>query len=367
MDILADSDLNGGPSSPLLSPPVLRFWRILQGIVWLIGVLIFLALLFWPPLGIHAFWNVLIPVAPALVAIAPGLWRNVCPLGSTALFARHMNWSSGERLSPIWQGRLALIGVSLLLLIVPLRHVVLDTSGAATGLTIAVLAVLAVVVCFRHRWKSAWCSGMCPVHPVEKLYGSEPIATFPNTHCHRCERCVAECPDSIAGVSPLLPINNKGLRHLAGILMVGGFVGFLWGWFHVQDYTGSEGWQHLVQAYALPFAGLAVTLSLFLLLQSITPPQHTQTLHRLFAASAISCYYWYRFPALFGFGPFPGDGMLIDLRGTLPEWWPVISRSVTTSFFLWWLVVRRSSGRTWLTRPPFATRALASAAAAAQH
>ena len=37
-----------------------------------------------------------------------------------------------------WHGSVALIGVGLLLLIVPLRHVVLDTNGPATALTIGV-------------------------------------------------------------------------------------------------------------------------------------------------------------------------------------------------------------------------------------
>ena len=65
------------------SAHTLRTWRAVQTVVWLAGVAILAALLFAPEIGIHAFWNVLIPVAPALVAFAPGLWRKICPLAST--------------------------------------------------------------------------------------------------------------------------------------------------------------------------------------------------------------------------------------------------------------------------------------------
>ena len=230
---------------------------------------------------------------------------------------------------------------------------VLNTNGPATAVILAVLAVLAVLLGLWFEWKSGWCSGLCPVHPVEKLYGSKPLASFPNAHCHECERCVAVCPDATAGVSPFSG-SSTGLQPVAGALMVGGFPGFIWGWFHVPDYTGLEGWHHLPFAYGMPLAGLAATLLTYLLLERILPLRHLRSLRRVFAAAAISCYYWYRLPALFGFGPFPGDGMLLDLRATLPAWFPWVSRIMTTSLFFWWLVGRTGRKRTWLIRPPFA-------------
>ena len=79
-------------ATELLSDRARRAWRAAQVAVWLVGVGI-VVLLFWAQeIGIHAFWNVLIPVAPALVAFAPGLWRNICPLASTALFQHIGGW-----------------------------------------------------------------------------------------------------------------------------------------------------------------------------------------------------------------------------------------------------------------------------------
>ena len=141
---------------------------------------------------------------------------------------------------------------------------------------------------------------------------------------------------------------------MGGTILTGGFVGFVWGWFHVPDFAPGEGWSHLATAYALPFAGLGLTLGLFLLLRTLLPARRQRTLVLGFAAAAVACYYWYRLPALFGFGPFPGDGMLVDAREVLPAWFPTASRVTTTALFLWWLVVRRDPRRSWASRPEYA-------------
>ena len=339
---------------PLLSPGARATWRVVQFAVWAIGVAIVVALLFEPALGIDAFWNVLIPVAPALVAVAPGLWRNICPLGSTALFSHHMGFSRARPIGPLWQARLGLIGVIALFAIVPLRHVVLDLSGLATAVTLLSLAAVAVVMGVAVQCKSGWCSGLCPVHPVEKLYGSESVMSVPNAHCEPCVQCVALCPDSTPGMHSLTDETTLA-RRFAGTLMAGGFAGFIWGWFQVRDYVGAEGWRHLGEAYAWPLAGTVATLAAFLVLRQAMPKKHETTLIRVFAAAAIACYYWYRLPALFGFGPFPGDGMLVDLTGSLPSWFPIASQIVTTLACLWWLVARRQGKTAWGVRPPYAS------------
>lgn len=326
-------------------------WRVAQTAIWSVGVAILVALVARPDIGLHAFWNVLIPVAPALFAVAPGLWRNVCPLGSTALFLRHLGLSRRIRVSVEWQGRFALAGVAMLYMIVPLRHVVLDSSGPATAIAISVLGASAVVAGFLFEWKSGWCSGLCPVHPVEKLYGSEPLVELSNAHCRRCEQCVSPCVDATVGMDPLVAARPP-TRNVAGTWLVGGFAGFVWGWFQVPDYAPPGGWSHLASAYGWPLAGSVGTLTLFLVVGRVVPARHRRWLVRVFAAAALACYYWYRLPALFGFGPFPGDGMLVDLRAALPAWFPVASRAGTTLLAAWWLVGRTPVRRSWERRPP---------------
>ena len=71
-------------SGEQLSPRSILIWRIVQTLVWLVGVLILFYLVFYPNVGIHLFWNILIPIAPVLFVVAVGVWRNVCPMASTA-------------------------------------------------------------------------------------------------------------------------------------------------------------------------------------------------------------------------------------------------------------------------------------------
>ena len=81
--------------SPLLMPEGSRTlslkgwftWRVLQYFMLCVGMVTVALLLIRPDLGIPLMWNVLIPAAPALVTIAPGLWRNICPM-ATELFVQ---------------------------------------------------------------------------------------------------------------------------------------------------------------------------------------------------------------------------------------------------------------------------------------
>ncbi len=341
-------------ATSILAGRSLLFWRIAQTLVGLIGLSIFFSLIFFPEIGIHAFWNVLIPVAPLLVVVAAGLWRNICPLASASLISRHFGFARNKKLKVKQQGKLQLISVILLLLIVPLRHTIFNANGAATAIVIAILALIAVYVSFRYDWKSAWCSGLCPIHPVEKLYGRKNLFVLPNAHCKSCVECVSPCPDSTPSIHPLYKKKKRLMsREIAGTLMIGGFPGFIWGWFHVQDYYNNEGWKHLISTYAYPLIAMTITLIFFLVLKKIIIKKYQMILINVFAAASVSIYYWYRFPALIGFGIFKGDGMLIDLTQSLPHWFPVVLQISTTLFFAWWLVFNKKEITSWVIRPPY--------------
>jgi hypothetical protein len=349
--------MNQRTQTPAHPIPGGRTWSAAQLLVWLTGLALLAALVFAPTAGLHGLWNVLIPLAPAILVFMPGVWRNICPLGSTALAPRRTGRSLRRRLSDRSQGRLVLGGVLLLLLIVPLRHVALNLSGPASAVALVVVALMALVAGLSYEWKSAWCSGLCPVHPVERLYGQEPAVTAPNMHCRTCEGCVSLCPDSVKA-SPLKGGRRTGAQQVACTLMTGGFPGFVWGWFQVRDYAGAQGWSHLADCYTLPMVGLAATLVLYLGLRPLVGPRRHAQLARVFAFAAVACYYWYRLPALFGYGPFPGDGMLVDLRQVLPAWAPFASHFATTALFGWWLLAKPRSKRSWLVRPSFARDAV---------
>ena len=330
-------------------------WRSAQAVVWLIGAVILTCLLFFPTLGTTLFWNILIPVAPALFVVGIGVWRNVCPLATTNLLPRHFGLSKRRKLSYRQMGKLNLIGVIALFLIVPLRHAIFNRNGMATGLLIIFMALAGVVLGFFYEWKSAWCSGLCPIHPVEKLYGGNVAGPLPNAHCQQCMNCVVPCPDSTPNMHP--KASTKTIYHqLSAWLIIGGLPGFIWGWFHVPDSATADSLSTFFGVYKLPLMGFAVTIAIYALMSKIIQPRFDRRLISTFAAAGVSCYYWYRIPSLFGFGPFADDGLLVNLSGIVPAWViPAITVAVA-AFFFYWLVIRKQNKRSWIIRPQYAIR-----------
>lgn len=326
--------------------------RTAQTVAWCGGAALLMLLALRPQAGLHVMWDVVLPVAPALMAIVPGVWRNICPLGTTSQLARHTGRSLSRQLSEPWQIAFQTTGLGLLLAVVALRHVSLNVDAFATFMALTLAALMAFTAGVLFSGKSGWCSGLCPVHPVEKLYGQAPAVTVKNAHCPTCVRCTAICPDSTKAMSPMLGKHHPW-RTPAAWLLVGGFPGYIWGWFHVPDSaTGSAG-VHLVTAFGRPFGAMAVSLAVFVALSKLLPRARHASLARTFAAAAISIYYWYRLPALVGIGVFPGEGMLVDLHQVVATGTMLAVQLSVTAFWAWWLVVRKPS-RAWQVRPAFA-------------
>ncbi|MCP4838884.1 MAG: hypothetical protein GY894_05920 [Planctomycetes bacterium] len=326
---------------------IIAKWTIALAVVWAAGVFLLVSLIFWPQIGIHALWDVLIPAAPALVVFAPGVWRNICPLGTTSQLSRRLMRTSGFRMGSQAQAWMALIGIALLLAIVPLRHPWFNVSGVATCVLLVVIGVVALLVGVLTIGKSGWCAGLCPVHAVERLYGSRPCVTVTSSHCGECVKCTTPCPDTSPGIR-----HGQGARsiprQISHAVIVGGFPGFVWGWFQVPD----GGSVLSASLWLWPFGGLVVTLVLWLLLRSAIPKQDQRRLDALFAAAAVSAYYWFRIPTLIGYGEFGSDGMLVDLRDTIPLWSVNTTKVLLTCLFVWWMVVRKAAPKSWMYRPP---------------
>ncbi len=337
-----------------LSFQSMLIWRIVQSIVWVAGITILFCLIFFPSTGILLFWNILIPIAPALLVVATGVWRNVCPLATTNLFPRHYQWSMGRKLTARQLGKLNLVAVLALYVIVPLRHAVFNVNGPATAALIASMAFTGFGLGFIYEWKSIWCSGLCPIHPVEKLYGGNVFMPFPNAHCGECMNCVIPCPDSTPNMNPSVSRKNV-FQRTSAILIIGGLPGFIWGWFHVPDWNGPWGIGDMGAWYAFPFLGLVTTLAIYGILSNSLKTNGRKKLVAVFAASAVSCYYWYRIPYLFGFGQFANDGLLVDLKSSIPAWVIRFITIVLSLFFLYWMVFRKANSNSWLIRPRFAS------------
>ncbi|HEX8987573.1 MAG TPA: hypothetical protein VF816_06405 [Rhodocyclaceae bacterium] len=326
-------------------------WSLTQDLVGAAGVVLVGLLLFRPAAGLAVLWNVLIPIAPALLVVAPGLWRNICPMATVSLLPQRLGWSRRHVVTPRSADLLMVAGVAALLIVVPLRHLSLDLDGPLSAAMLLVAAGIAFGTGFIFEARGGWCASLCPIHPVERLYGFAPLKTFANRRCDGCRKCAIPCPDSTRSMTPLVCASSFGRR--LGHALVGGFVGFVWGWNQVPDMPGAVGVPDALFAYAWPFAGAALSLASYALARRLLcrgKPDEAR-LARLYATAAVCAYYWYRLPALVGFGVFPETGLLCDLSATLPDWTPQALHTASTSLLLWFLLVRTAPASSWMKRP----------------
>jgi hypothetical protein len=345
------SDLGVAMSSSTLPFKELVIWRAVQVLLVAVGTVLVGLLIFLPGYGLDLFWNFLIPVAPALIVLVPGVWRNICPMATVGLLPRHLGFSQRRPMPQTVRTILIVVGFAALLLVVPLRHAWLNFSGPATATMLLIACVVAFGLGARYEWRSAWCSSLCPIHPVEKLYGTVPLVTVSNSQCLSCEKCVAPCSDSTRTMTPLVT-NNEKTEKRVGLLMTGGFWGYVYGWYQVPDFFMPMSLQDWIVLFAWPFIGGVVSLLVFNVMLKKTDKSSRKYLIRFFAFGAVATYYWYRLPMLFGYSEIPTNGMLVDLTTTMPVWFHDLMQLSTTVFFFWFMLLRNPS-LSWSRRPAY--------------
>jgi hypothetical protein len=82
--------------------------------------------------------------------------------------------------------------------------------------------------------------------------------------------------------------------------------------------------------------------------------QNKKVILNLFAAAAVSCYYWFRLPILFGFSKTETYGLLVDITNDIPAWFMTGVRITIVVFFFWWMVIRTKKKTSWTIRPAYA-------------
>jgi nitrite reductase (NADH) large subunit len=136
-----------------------------------------------PAVGLRVFWASFVPLLSALFLVAPGLWRNVCPMATLNQIPRTLRFTRGRKLSPQLQQVTPLISLGLFLAIVPLRKVMLERSGVSLGSFVLLMLAAAFVGGVLFKAKSGWCSSFCPLAAIERFYGQAPLTVVRNDHC----------------------------------------------------------------------------------------------------------------------------------------------------------------------------------------
>lgn len=322
-------------SATPLSPGSRWVWTAAQWGVLLTTVALIVGLFVRPDTTLDILWFVLIPILPATFLVNAGLWRGICPLATLNTLGPA---DRGATLTRGWITASAAIGITLLFLMVPARHLIFNTSGMWLGVTISAVALLSLGMGFLVRAKGGFCNSICPVLPVEKLYGQSPLVSVRNPRCVPCSLCTAKgCLDIDPSISVRTAVGNgsgvkEWLRTPFGVFAAA-FPGFILGYFQVADLPFSE-W-HIVYGIIFAFAlGSLVGFAVLAALLRIP----TFRLMPFLGALAVGIYYWYAAPASFETFHLPG--------GEIVRW-------VLLAFVALWLAnaLKRSNGQDAPQRP----------------
>jgi nitrite reductase (NADH) large subunit len=266
----------------------LRVWHAVR-----IGsVLIYVALcvgLFIRPAGaLFAFFKVIVPLLPILFFTAPGLWRNICPLAASNQAPRVLGFTRAFT-PPEWLRRYGyVISIVLFFGITSTRIALWNTNGAALGALLSLTILNAFIAGIAFKGKSGWCSSICPLLPLQRVYGQTPFAKVPNSHCQPCVGCTKNCYDFRPSVAYQADMHESDPNWTAPRkLFVSALPGFVLGFFLLVHASGP-----LPQIYlklALYFIG---SIGLFYALQALLPVTLNMTI-ALWASVAINIFYWF--------------------------------------------------------------------------
>ncbi|HRP07428.1 MAG TPA: hypothetical protein PLL69_02980 [Gemmatimonadales bacterium] len=275
-------------SLPPVSSP--RLWQTAQilGLVATLGLIG--GLVAWPNRSLHLLWDIVIPVLPAVFVLNPLTWRNVCPLAT-------LNSMVGVRAEApppdirttrqLWWVGIALLGV-----LVPARRFLFNSNGPALAGTIVAVAIIALAAGLFAARRSGFCNTLCPVLPVEKLYGQRPLIDVGNARCTTCTGCTHVGCIELARLKTI-PQTIGPTRRTTGWLttpfgaFAAAFPGFIIGYFTTSDGPLSTAPQVYLQVGALA-AGSYLLVTAVVLASGIAAERALRSLGWLSVATYYS-------------------------------------------------------------------------------
>jgi NADPH-dependent 2,4-dienoyl-CoA reductase/sulfur reductase-like enzyme/ferredoxin len=269
-------------------------WQVIRVAVLLGALGLAVSLVLAPDRGLFVLWKLVIPVLPFVWLFAPGLWRNVCPLASSNQTPRLLDLSLAKP-APKWLRNYGfLIGATLFVAFISLRRLGLDDNGPASALLLLGAMTGGFIGGVLLKGKSGWCSSICPLLPVQRLYGQTPFKLVANSHCQPCIGCTKSCYDFNPKVAFLADLNDpdeywRGHRKL----FAGLFPGLVLAFFELPEARSAHEITTLYGKFALY---LAASIAAFWILDSVVKVS-THKVTTLFAAAGFSVFYWFGGPS----------------------------------------------------------------------
>jgi len=311
----------------------IRAWHGIR----IVSVLAYIALvigLFIRPAGaLFAFFKVIVPLLPILFFVAPGLWRNICPLAAANQSPRVLGFTRGFT-PPRWLRRYGfLVALVLFFGITGARIALFNASGQATGILLAITIVNAFLAGLLFKGKSGWCSSICPLLPLQRVYGQTPFLTVPNSHCQPCVGCTKNCYDFKPQVAYQADMHDSDSSWISPRkLFAAALPGFVLGFFTLVSHPGlTTG--HVYERLVLYFLA---SIASFYILDALLPLASAM-LTAIYPAVAINIFYWYASVTL--------ADSFHTVTGLAIPWvrWPI--RAVVLVLTIIWITRTYAAGR----------------------
>lgn len=270
-------------------------WRIAQVVNLAATAALLIGLLLRPQTALWLIWNLAIPILPATFMISPLLWRGICPLATLN------EWFGGRWGQRQLAGRFLTAanasGILLLILLVPARRFLFNSNGPALATTIAIVASAAIVLGALFARRAGFCNAICPILPVERLYGQHPLLTISNSRCDRCALCVPKgCLDVAATKSFAQGIGRANERHWLATTygaFAAAWPGVIVGYYSLDN----AGWSAAPQVYLwIMLCSAASYFTTMLLVRLFELSLRTSL--TLLAAVSVALYYFWAAPAI---------------------------------------------------------------------
>lgn len=266
-------------------------WRLAQVTGVALTVALLYGLLVWPDTSLKLLWSVAVPVLPASFLVAPALWRNTCPLATLNTLTARLG--KKVALEERWIPAAGITGIALLLVLVPARRFLFNTDGPVLAAVIAAVAVLALAAGLLFDLKAGFCNAICPVLPVERLYGQQPLMGVGNPRCSPCTLCTRRgCLD----LSPEKSIaQTLGRSRRSGAWLATGygvfaaaFPGFVAGYYLSSDVPVAQAFTVYARVLAWSLASYGLTWAAVRALSL-----RSDEAMALLGGLAVGLYYWF--------------------------------------------------------------------------
>ncbi|MDR3372808.1 MAG: FAD-dependent oxidoreductase [Ancalomicrobiaceae bacterium] len=283
------------------------FWLAGRGFAFLYGLILIGMLVFDEPVGLKLFWGITIPSLPILLVVAPGVWRQVCPMAFLNQIPRQYGFSQSRDLPEVWRSAAFGIAVAFFVAAVSLRVPLFNHNGWALAAGLVFTLALAFVGGLVFKGRSGWCGTFCPLGPIQRTYGQAPLVVVSNGYCTTCVGCQKACYDFNPRAAVFSDVYDDDPRYAGQRrLFMGLLPGLIAGFFlqgPAPDYSMLT-YVGIVIASCFASSGFYWAAVNFL-------PVRPYHLSAAFGAIALALFYWFSGPTIVR--------TVVDLAGAAPS------------------------------------------------